>query len=192
MPRTGGDFTRHSGCLRPQKRWRILLIGEKLWCIRAISVAWPGRCCSALTVFAFSGGALAQWAWKDDNGRVVYSDRPPPAGVKSENIVRQPSNAQTGAAAAASRQRCRQPTTRHREPPGSGFECAENGGRAGNGIPQTPDRARRSRKEGPGRAVAQCDQGSRMRARQGLSKGGRRRTAHRPHGCRRQSRVPRR
>ena len=48
-----------------------------------------------LAVFAFSGGALAQWAWKDGNGRVVYSDRPPPAGVKSESIVKQPGNAQT-------------------------------------------------------------------------------------------------
>ena len=33
----------------------------------------------------------AQWAWKDTNGRVVYSDRPPPAEVKPANIVRQPS-----------------------------------------------------------------------------------------------------
>jgi type IV secretory pathway VirB10-like protein len=39
--------------------------------------------------------AHAQWAWKDDNGRVVYSDRPPPAAVKADRIVRQPSNAQT-------------------------------------------------------------------------------------------------
>jgi hypothetical protein len=33
----------------------------------------------------------AQWAWKDDNGRLVYSDRPPPANVKPGNIVHQPS-----------------------------------------------------------------------------------------------------
>jgi len=39
--------------------------------------------------------AAAQWAWKDDNGRTVYSDRPPPATVKSDRIVRQPPNAQT-------------------------------------------------------------------------------------------------
>jgi hypothetical protein len=32
----------------------------------------------------------AQWAWKDTNGRLVYSDRPPPAEVKAANIVRQP------------------------------------------------------------------------------------------------------
>ncbi len=32
----------------------------------------------------------AQWAWKDTNGRLVYSDRPPPSDVKAANIVRQP------------------------------------------------------------------------------------------------------
>ena len=32
----------------------------------------------------------AQWAWKDGNGRLVYSDRPPPQDVKPANIVRQP------------------------------------------------------------------------------------------------------
>ena len=33
----------------------------------------------------------AQWAWKDNNGRVVYSDRPPPTDIKAANITRQPS-----------------------------------------------------------------------------------------------------
>ena len=33
----------------------------------------------------------AQWAWKDTNGRVVYSDRPPPSDVKAASILRQPS-----------------------------------------------------------------------------------------------------
>ena len=33
----------------------------------------------------------AQWAWKDANGRVVYSDRPPPSDVKPASILRQPS-----------------------------------------------------------------------------------------------------
>ena len=32
----------------------------------------------------------AQWAWKDSNGRVVYSDRPPPSDVKAASIMRQP------------------------------------------------------------------------------------------------------
>jgi hypothetical protein len=34
--------------------------------------------------------AAAQWAWRDDTGRTVYSDQPPPASVKKEQILRQP------------------------------------------------------------------------------------------------------
>ena len=37
----------------------------------------------------------AQWAWKDTNGRLVYSDRPPPSDVKAANIVRQPATQAT-------------------------------------------------------------------------------------------------
>ncbi len=32
----------------------------------------------------------AQWAWKDGNGRLVYSDRPPPSDVKPASVVRKP------------------------------------------------------------------------------------------------------
>lgn len=49
----------------------------------------------AFIVSALAAPALGQWAWKDDNGRVVYSDRPPPSSVKADRIVRQPNNAQT-------------------------------------------------------------------------------------------------
>lgn len=35
----------------------------------------------------------AQWAWKDDTGRMVYSNLPPPANVKASQIVRQPTAA---------------------------------------------------------------------------------------------------
>ena len=46
---------------------------------------------AALAVgFLLVGQAAAQWAWKDDNGRLVFSDRPPPAGVKPDLIVRPP------------------------------------------------------------------------------------------------------
>lgn len=41
-------------------------------------------------LIASATAATAQWAWKDDTGRVVYSDRPPPTSVKPEQIVRQP------------------------------------------------------------------------------------------------------
>ena len=32
----------------------------------------------------------AQWQWKDDNGRMVYSDRPPPTSVLPSQMVRVP------------------------------------------------------------------------------------------------------
>ena len=38
-----------------------------------------------------SAPSEAQWAWKDGNGRLVYSDRPPPSDIKPANVVRQPS-----------------------------------------------------------------------------------------------------
>jgi len=49
----------------------------------------------AIALAAFGAApAHAQWAWKDGNGRLVYSDRPPPPDIKAANIVRQP-NLQT-------------------------------------------------------------------------------------------------
>lgn len=44
--------------------------------------------------------AAAQWAWRDENGRTVYSDRPPPPHVKSEQILRQPGAQSFGTPAA--------------------------------------------------------------------------------------------
>ena len=41
--------------------------------------------------------AAAQWAWRDDTGRTVYSDRPPPASIRSEQILRQPGGQTSGA-----------------------------------------------------------------------------------------------
>ena len=38
-----------------------------------------------------SAPSEAQWSWKDGNGRLVYSDRPPPSDIKPTQIVRQPS-----------------------------------------------------------------------------------------------------
>jgi hypothetical protein len=34
--------------------------------------------------------ASAQWAWRDENGRPVYSDQPPPANIKAADILQQP------------------------------------------------------------------------------------------------------
>jgi hypothetical protein len=46
------------------------------------------------TAFAIGLGialpAMAQWAWRDDAGRTVFSDQPPPASIKKEQILRQP------------------------------------------------------------------------------------------------------
>lgn len=44
----------------------------------------------ATVAAAYMSGAAGQWAWKEDSGRVVYSDRPPPANIKSTQILRQP------------------------------------------------------------------------------------------------------
>ena len=34
--------------------------------------------------------ASAQWAWRDEHGRTVYSDQPPPATVRPRDVLRQP------------------------------------------------------------------------------------------------------
>jgi type IV secretory pathway VirB10-like protein len=44
----------------------------------------------ATVAAVYVSGAAGQWAWKEDSGRVVYSDRPPPANIKSTQILRQP------------------------------------------------------------------------------------------------------
>jgi hypothetical protein len=55
----------------------------------------------AFVAGTFAAGASAQWAWKDDNGRLVYSNIPPPANVKPAQIVRQPGAVPQSARAAA-------------------------------------------------------------------------------------------
>ena len=44
----------------------------------------------AAALLAGCGAAQAQWAWKDANGRPVYSDRPPPASVPAAHIFKAP------------------------------------------------------------------------------------------------------
>jgi hypothetical protein len=34
--------------------------------------------------------AMGQWAWRDASNQLVFSDRPPPPGIKPAQIVRQP------------------------------------------------------------------------------------------------------
>lgn len=42
------------------------------------------------TVLLMAGPALAQWQWRDDAGRQVFSDHPPPASVPESAIVARP------------------------------------------------------------------------------------------------------
>ncbi len=45
----------------------------------------------SLLVF-FCGGAQAQWQWTDNDGRKVFSDRPPPVDIPEKNILSRPAN----------------------------------------------------------------------------------------------------
>ena len=36
--------------------------------------------------------ASAQWSWRDEHGRTVYSDQPPPASVRATDVLRQPAS----------------------------------------------------------------------------------------------------
>lgn len=45
--------------------------------------------------------ALSQWQWVDNDGRKVFSDRPPPSDVPAARILRQPGQRPVSAAAAA-------------------------------------------------------------------------------------------
>lgn len=47
----------------------------------------------ALALLALSSAVHAQWKWKDADGRVQYSDRPPPPGVAEKDILQRPSAA---------------------------------------------------------------------------------------------------
>lgn len=41
-------------------------------------------------IWAASLSAMAQWQWVDKDGRKVYSDRPPPADVPEQSILKHP------------------------------------------------------------------------------------------------------
>ena len=63
-------------------------------------MCWNGprlRSAAVLIVFCSAASiASAQWAWRDENGRTVYADVPPPAGIKPGDILQQPSPAPPG------------------------------------------------------------------------------------------------
>jgi hypothetical protein len=47
---------------------------------------------AALLLFSASIDAHAQWAWRDANGRVNASDRPPPSGTPDKDIISRPAD----------------------------------------------------------------------------------------------------
>lgn len=68
-----------------------------------MSARFASYALGTLLAAALAAPACAQWAWRDENGRTVYSDRPPPANVRSEQILRQPGARSFGAPAAEPR-----------------------------------------------------------------------------------------
>jgi type IV secretory pathway VirB10-like protein len=43
-----------------------------------------------LVLFGATSIASAQWAWRDEHGRTVFSDQPPPATIRSSDVLRKP------------------------------------------------------------------------------------------------------
>jgi Domain of unknown function (DUF4124) len=58
----------------------------------------PSLCLAALLLFAAGDAAAALYKWTDANGRVVYSDQPPPGNVKVETLNAPPPPANPNAA----------------------------------------------------------------------------------------------
>lgn len=48
---------------------------------------------AALLGIVLASPAIAQWKWRDSDGRVQYSDRPPPAGVAEKDVLQKPTGA---------------------------------------------------------------------------------------------------
>jgi hypothetical protein len=58
----------------------------------------PSLCVAALLLIAAGDSAAALYKWTDANGRVVYSDQPPPGNVKVETLQGPPPPANPNAA----------------------------------------------------------------------------------------------
>lgn len=61
-----------------------------------------GGLLAATLLSALASPVLAQWVWKDANGRVTASDRPPPKDVPDKDILTRPQPVAVRAAPAAS------------------------------------------------------------------------------------------
>lgn len=55
----------------------------------------PLAACSlvAVALLGLSGVAHGQWKWRDAQGRVQYSDQPPPPGVPAKDVLQSPISA---------------------------------------------------------------------------------------------------
>lgn len=45
---------------------------------------------AASVLLGISTGSLAQWQWRDNSGRMTFSDTAPPANIPAKNIIKQP------------------------------------------------------------------------------------------------------
>jgi Domain of unknown function (DUF4124) len=52
---------------------------------------------AAVCLLLIASIAQAQWAWKEKDGRMVFSDQPPPASVSDKDITRRPAGARSAA-----------------------------------------------------------------------------------------------
>jgi hypothetical protein len=58
--------------------------------LRALVPGFVPCCLTVLVVLAAALPAHAQWAWRDANGRITASDRPPPREVADKDIISRP------------------------------------------------------------------------------------------------------
>lgn len=63
---------------------------------------WTALVLTALLGLGLSAPAAAQWKWRDNGGRIQYSDLPPPPGVAEGDILQRPNAAQHRVVASAS------------------------------------------------------------------------------------------
>jgi hypothetical protein len=63
-----------------------------------LSSLHPSLCIAALLLIAAGDAAAALYKWTDANGRIVYSDQPPPGNVKVETLQGPPPPANPNAA----------------------------------------------------------------------------------------------
>jgi hypothetical protein len=67
---------------------------------RAGSVRLILQATLAGSLAALSAPALAQWKWRDGDGRIQYSDRPPPPGTPARDVLSRPAAPSPSAARA--------------------------------------------------------------------------------------------